>query len=139
MLKKSPALSLRLPRKPLLPPYLALLPWLGVVAFGAFGLFGLAGLTPVLFRRKADPGEVAADERDRAISQQAAQMAGIASHMAFIIACMVPWFVHMLQAKKAITIHALPWIVFAGMFVFHLTQAAMTLVLYGREVGHGEN
>ena len=118
---------------------LALLPWLGIAACAASGLVGLSGLAPLLFRRKGGPNEVTEDERDRIISRAATATAGMASYSAMILACMIPWFVHMFQSKKTITIHALPWIVFTGMFVFIFGHAVMTLVSYGREVRHGED
>jgi hypothetical protein len=118
---------------------LALLPWLGIAACAASGLVGLSALAPLLFRKKGHPGEVAEDERDRMISRTATATAGMGSYTAMILACMIPWFVHMFQSKKTITIHALPWIVFTGMFVFIFGHAVMTLLSYGREVRHGEN
>lgn len=118
---------------------LALLPWLGMTACAASCLIGFSVLGPLLFRKKRDPGEVAEDERDRMIAKTATATAGMASYSGMILACMIPWFVHMFQSKKTITIHALPWIVFTGMFVFVFGQAVETLILYGREVRHGKD
>ena len=118
---------------------LALLPWLGSAACPASGLVGLSALAPLLFRKKGHPGEVAEDERDRIISRAATATAARASYSAMVLACIIPWFVHMFQSKKTITIHALPWIVFTGVFVFVFGHAVMTLVGYGREVRHGED
>jgi hypothetical protein len=116
----------------------ALLPWLGIAAFGASGLVAFSTLGPLLFRKKRGAREVAEDERDRMIAIETTRAAGMGSYTAMILACMIPWFVHMFQGKRIITIHALPWIVFTGMFAFILGQAIMTLVLYGRGGSHDE-
>ena len=104
-----------------------------IVAVAGFAVFGLAGLTPLLFRKKADPTEVDIDERDAGIGKTAALAGAMMSYGAFILACMILWSVCYYQGKEVVSIHTLPIIVFIGGMVLYVARAIVILVLYGRE------
>ncbi len=107
-------------------------------AFAASGLLGLWGLTPVLFRKKRDPAEVAFDERDTMILKKATLVGAIISYEVFYMASFVPWGVYYWQGKETISIHVLPLIAFSGGIVLMVARAIGILILYGREGGHAE-
>lgn len=108
------------------------------IAPGAFGIFGLGGLTPLLFRKPRDDGEVEMDERDSAIAARATRYGAIASYEAMLLMALVPWFVLYAQGRESISVHYLPQIVFVGMIVLFTARAIVTLVLYRRGVSHDE-
>jgi len=119
--------------------FLVLIPVVGVsAAWGAFGLFGLTGLGPLIGRKASRPGEVVSDERDRAIAARATLIAGITAFEVCVAVCMVPWFVYMFRGNASISIHILPFVVFATGITFWLVQAVAILVLYGRETSHAQ-
>ena len=66
----------------------ALIPLAGVGAWGGLGILGLVGFTPLLFRKKRGPGEVAVDERDKMILEKATLRGGMTSYLWFVLACM---------------------------------------------------
>ena len=109
------------------------------IAAASFGVIGFAGLTPLLFRKKSNPAEVATDERDKMIAEKATLAGGIASFQVMLLGCMVPWFICMFQGREVISIYVLPNIVFAGMVGLYGVRAVAMLILYGREPGHGED
>ncbi len=117
----------------------ALVPFAGVHAWGAIGLFGFAGLTPLLFRAKLRPGEVASDERDEVILR-AATLGGFGmSHTWFVLASMAVWFACMLRKQKMVSIEVLPFIVIVGTVVFFVIRAVAILLLYRREGADAED
>ena len=118
---------------------LVVVPFAGWGAFGVTGLLGFWGLTPLLFRKKRYPGQVATDERDRMILEKATLGGGMTSYLWFVLACMVLWFIHMYQGKKTISIHVLPFIVLGGAAALMVVRAVATLILYGREGRRGED
>ena len=119
--------------------FLALIPFVGLgVAWGAFGLFGLAGLESLVGRKAGRAGEVVSDERDKAIAVRATMGAGIAAFEVCVAVCMIPWFIHMFRGQELISIHILPFVVFATGITFWLVRAVATLVMYGRETRHAQ-
>ena len=118
---------------------LALIPVLGVHAWAGFSVFGFAGLTPVLFRKKRDAGEVQMDERDRMIGQRASFAGAMMSYMVFFLACMGGWFALKAQGRETVPIEYLPFTVFCGGVAFAAAQAAATVILYGRGARDGED
>jgi hypothetical protein len=119
--------------------FLVLIPILGIsVAWGAFGLFGFAGFAPLIGRNASRPGEVVSDERDVVISSRATLGAGIAAFEVCILACMVPWLVHMLRGQESISVQMLPIVVLATSITFWLVRAVAMLALCGREASHVE-
>jgi len=119
--------------------FAALVPLVGWGAAPAgFGMIGFAGLGPLIFRKKTQPGQIEIDERDKAIAREATLGGGMTSYCAFILACMIPWFVLQGRGTKVVSIHTLPMIVFIGGIVFFTARAVTLLVLYGRERHHSE-
>lgn len=122
--------------------FLVLAPLFGAEpAWGVFGGCAVWGLSPLLFRRRRDPDEVADDERDQLIAERAMLAGGMSSYLVFVLACMIIWFVRMFRGDQAISIgertisiHVLPLIVLCGGITFFVVSAATTLVLYGKEV-----
>ena len=108
----------------------ALIPFVGLRAWGAIGIFGVVGISPLLFRPRLQPGEVAKDERDEKILSNATLGGFATSHAWFVLACMGPWFYGMFQGKERISIQILPFIVVVGMVLAFVTRAVVTLVLY---------
>ena len=121
--------------------YLVLWPFVGPrAALSATGLLGLWGVTPFLFRKRAAPGEVLEDERDREILRRAAVTGFTASYAVFILASMGIWgYGHLVAGIETLSIHCITvpvWIAFATIVV---VRAVVTLRLYGRdgEDAHG--
>ncbi len=111
-----------------------------LVARAAFALPPALGiLAPLLFGKRRHTDEVAEDERDEMIAHKATLRGGILSYVAFIAACMIPWFICMIQGRKVIWLHALPMIVLAGVAVFFVSRAITILVLYGRGATDAED
>ncbi len=109
------------------------------IAPAGFGVLGLGGLAPLIFPEKRVSGRVARDERDKAIAEKATLGGGWSSYLAFLLACMIPWFIYRFSGRKVISIHVLPVIVMCGMLVFMLVRSVAILVLYGREEHHAES
>jgi len=98
-------------------------------AVGAFGLLGLAGFGGFV-REKEKP-----DERDAAIAGRATRIGAMASYGVFIMASMGIWHVRFLwQHQQEVSVHALPWVTYAGAATFFLARSVAVLVLYGRRV-----
>ncbi len=118
---------------------LTIIPLAGIkFAPAGFAVFGLGALACLVFRKKRRAGEVDLDERDRMIASRAKEAGAIISYVAFIAACIVPWFVYKALGRKVISIHVLPNIVFIGVMIFFLFRSITLLALYGREPRHGE-
>ena len=111
----------------------------GPAGWGGLGLFGLAGLSPLLFPKRRQPGEVPFDERDLMIKEKSVLAGGMASYLIFVVACMARWFVGMVRGQETMPIHYLPLVVVTGAIALMVTHAIVTLVLYGREAGHGQD
>ena len=111
----------------------------GRAGWGGLGICGLAGLSPLLFRRRRQPGEVSFDERARMIHEKSVLAGGMTSYLVFIAACMVRWFWLMVQAQETMSIHYLPFVVVLGAIALMVTQSVVTLVLYGREADGGQD
>ena len=119
--------------------FAALVPLVGwKVAPCGFALFGISGLSPLIFRKKTQAGQVEADERDKKIAREATLAGGMMSYLVFILACMVPWFIYHARGAETISIHRLPMIAIIGMIVLVTTRSVTLLVLYGREGRHRE-
>jgi succinate-acetate transporter protein len=115
--------------------FVALIPVLGPKrAAGAFGLLGLLGISPLFALGRRGESEVIGDERDRMIQSQATLVAFAAFWLAFVAACMIPWFIY--QQQGSVPVGILPLIVLVGWIVFTSTQSVATLVQYrrGRDV-----
>lgn len=111
----------------------ALIPVVGLpAAWGALGVMGIAGLSPILFGKKEKPGEVAYDERDRAILATATRGGAMSSYLVFVLACMVPWFVYRWHGWERISIDYLPLIVVWGVIALFVVRAVTIIVLYRR-------
>ncbi|MGD2174867.1 MAG: hypothetical protein PVJ27_05650 [Candidatus Brocadiaceae bacterium] len=107
--------------------------WPGI---GGLGMGGLAGFGPLIFRGR---GKQRMDERDQVIFQKATMVGGVASYLAFVAACMAPWFYSMATGRESILIHYLPLVVVGGMFAYFTARSIVVLVLYRRGVSYGGN
>ncbi len=104
-----------------------------------FAVCALWILEPLLFRKKPIAGKVTSDERDQMIAERALLFAGVASYVAFILACIIPWIVlYARRAEKLIHVDTLPTVIMAGAFAFFAAKSITTLVLYGRERSDGQ-
>ena len=92
-------------------------------------LFFVGILAQYLIREKTSPGQVARDERDKAIFKAASLWAGMAFFVTTIVTCMVFVFV----GQASVIAYALFFILVAGQIVFWAVRSVVTLVLYGRE------
>lgn len=102
-------------------------------AAGFLGLAGLAGLAGAIFRRKTGPGEVAFDERDRAIAEKAGFRGAMAAYGAVVLGCMGPWFICMFSREDKISVYYLPILVVFAMIALEGVRSATIILLYGRE------
>jgi len=120
--------------------FLVLIPFGGVEpALAGFSVVGFSGLGPLLFRKKRDSKEVAEDERDKKIIREATLGAAHSCWCVAVMACMIPWGIHMFHDDMTISIHALPRVVFCGLFTFILVRSVTILVLYRRGKPNGED
>jgi hypothetical protein len=113
----------------------ALVPFLGPGAWGGLGLLGLIGLTQWLFRK----GEQKPDERDVAISHRAGLIAGVASYLAFFLACFVPLMYCLAVGAKTISSGYLAAILLIGAIALMAVRSIAVLVLYRQGGGDAEN
>jgi hypothetical protein len=104
----------------------------------AFGLFGLIGITPLIFRRRANPPQVQSDERDHQINRKAFMAGGLASYLGFVIGLMIIWAVKMFAGSNMISIDLIPLVVFCGWAIFIIVRSGVLLFLYSRESGYAE-
>ena len=95
--------------------------------FGFIGVMGFSALAPLFFRK--DKQEVQLDERDLLIKRKAMLAAYCGFWPLFVLAAMVPFFVH--GPDGTVSVKYLCWMVFGGMFVVMLVQAIVTLEEYG--------
>ncbi len=93
----------------------------------------------VLFHKRLRAGEVASDERDKAIEAKALVNGGMASYLAVLATCAITWSTYFYQGKEVIPIGSLIRVVQPSLFVFFLAWAVTILVLYGRERSAGQN
>jgi len=117
----------------------ALAPFGGARALGVLGLFGLVGLTPLLFRAKPKPGQVASDERDQEILLKATVGGFATSYLWFVLGCMAVWFFCMWRGQKMVRIDVLPFLVVVGAVALMVTRAVGTLLAYRGHGADGEN
>ena len=90
-----------------------------------------------LFHKRLRPGEVASDERDKAIETKALVNGGMASYLAVLATCVITWGTYFYQGKEVISIGSIIRVTQPSLFVFYLTWAVTILVLYGREPKDG--
>ncbi len=95
--------------------------------FGFIGIMGLSALAPVLFKK--DKGKVELDERDLLIKNKAMLAAYWGFWPIFVIAAMVPFFIH--GPDGVVSVKYLCGMVFGGMFIVILVQSLVTLQEYG--------
>jgi hypothetical protein len=100
----------------------------------AMGFCGFWGLNVFMFR--GTDGPVMDDERDRFIQLRAVFGAHMMFWLVFVGTCMGVWGVNMVRGTEQISIHMLPMLVFLGMVVVGVTQAVVTLIMYGRGMSH---
>ncbi len=93
----------------------------------------------VLFHKRLRAGEVASDERDKAIETKALVNGGMASYLTVVATCVITWGTYFYQGKEVISTGSLIRVLIPGAFAFFLTWAATILVLYGREGTDGQN
>ena len=93
----------------------------------------------VLFHKRHRAGEVASDERDKAIEAKALVNGGMASYLAVLATCVITWGTYFYQGKEVISTGSLIRVTQPSIFVFYLTWAVTILVLYGREQSDGQN
>jgi len=112
-----------------------LITFAGRAACHELGFFGLSGITPMLFRQRKEPEEVVLDERDTAVGQKAVIAGGMASCLAFVVACMTARFVCMARGQKDmskdISIHYLPFVVVSGAITPMGVKSVVTLAFHG--------
>jgi hypothetical protein len=114
--------------------YLVAMPFIGPkAALGAFGLCGLWGLGARYVRRGRD-GKPTIDERDQQIWQQSTVAGYSIFWLAFVAACMLPWFIA--GPNGSIPVQVLPLYVGAGWATFMVVQSIVILVQYARGAGY---
>ena len=115
--------------------FLILLPFAGIlVASSMFAFLAVTAFAPLIYRQ-----EEPLDERDRAILKRAQFGGHMIFWLFFVLVSMGTWGWHYYRGIEIITIQVLPLMVFWGMTVVITTQAVVTIILYRRGVGHGEN
>ena len=93
----------------------------------------------VLFHKRLRAGEVARDERDKAIEAKALVNGGMASYLAVLATCALTWGTYFYQGKDVIPAGSLIRVVQPSLFVFFLAWAVTILILYGRERTDGQD
>ncbi len=107
-------------------------------AMSAFALLAFTGFTPLLFTHGRGHGEVLLDERDRLLLRKANVIAGTASYLAFVVSCMIAWFIPFFSGAQHVDISILPLIVFGGGITLMMVRAISVIVLYGRGGDYAE-
>ena len=99
-----------------------------LLGFCFMGLFGISGLAQLFIRK--DKGEIAADERDRAIHMKSSWAGFGASYLVMGAACMIPFFV--LGPEYMVRVAVLPNVFMVGGLTFYLVYSVTILVQYGK-------
>ncbi|MBU0638978.1 MAG: hypothetical protein KKB50_08950 [Planctomycetes bacterium] len=103
-------------------------------ALGGAGVLGLWGIQPWLFRKKVRPGDVTVDERDHRIVERGTHIGFAASYLAFVVACLIPWFyLSLYKDNETVSVHLLTVPVWIAFIVAMVGRAVAILLLYGRE------
>jgi hypothetical protein len=123
--------------------YLALVPLLrwglnwpwkmaAITTQAVFGLCGLWGFGGFFYTPKHDSKPLM-DERDHLLARFAWRAGMGAFWGVFILGCMGSWAIMQYRGLQYVTVPVgfFPWMVFAGMIIFGLTQSLATLHYYG--------
>lgn len=110
-------------------------PWFA--STGMFGVFGLLGLTGVIGRGERRAGLVVSDERDRDIDRRSTLAGYSVFWLAFVLACMAPFFIKGPNASVTLPTVVLTTPVYIGMMIVFTVKALVTVILY-RRGGDGE-
>jgi hypothetical protein len=109
--------------------FAGLIPVIGPArAQAGFAVLSLSALGPLFFRRRT--GEVISDERDRSIFLRATQLSFLVFWLLLVGGLMAAWF--LLRGKSAISVDALPLIVWLGAVALFVCQSTCILILYRR-------
>ena len=95
-------------------------------------------LARALFHKRLRAGEVASDERDKAIETKALVNGGMTSYLAVLVTCVITWGTYFCQGKEVISTGSFIRVVQPSLFVFFLVYAVTILVLYSRERSEGQ-
>jgi hypothetical protein len=90
------------------------------------GLFGLVHLYKVFFPLKA--GEIAFDERDEKIINQATKVSFMVFWYAFVLSCLIPLLV---IGNGTIHVMYLGWAIFSAAIILRISWSVSVIVHYG--------
>ncbi|MHC5084418.1 MAG: hypothetical protein ACYSOV_02315 [Planctomycetota bacterium] len=98
------------------------------------GLFAMVHLYKVFFPLKA--GEIAFDERDEQIMNQATKMSFMVFWYAFVLSCLVPLLV---IGNGTIHVMYLGWAIFSAAIILRISWSVSVILQYGGGVSDDNN
>jgi hypothetical protein len=101
------------------------------------GLFGLTGFTGLIGRREKREGKPVGDERDREIDRNSTLAGYSVFWLAFVLACMAPFFIKGADGTVTLPTVILTLPVYVGMLIVFTVKSLVTVILY-RRGGDGE-